>query len=639
MTTHMPGVGRRFLVTAALATSATLVPAAVTVAAPSGGALPPPVVQQVEIAGSYGVPDDAEMVAVNLTAVNTGDPGYLAVYACDDDRPETSNVNYLADQVVPNLALSALSADGTICIATIALTDVIVDVIGYVPAGSAITALATPRRFLDTREPGGAPSPVPAESTTAVQITGTAGIPDTARMVMANLTAVGGAEPGYLAAHPCGTATDGSSVNHLPGEVNANLVISALDADGRLCIDNLAPVDVIVDVVAWADEGITTLTAPERILDTRTGTTPPAGGSVRIDLTDQGVPAGATAAVYNLTATNTTAPGYLTSFPCDAARPLASNLNHGTNDTTANATITKLSAAGELCIYHLVSTDLIVDLIGYTTGTDHYVAITPARALDTRRGWDVECGVLLVIDDSSSVVAIDPGGQRTALDAPDTANGKAAIAPDCSNAYAVDGNGLAWRVPLDGSTAESLEQTGLYPVYTTPFPLDDGRVLAAGLDAGGTEYRVVDIETGEVLTRFPNRGGLSPDFSMTSDGSLIGWWDLSFRIAEVATGDVVFESDRLPKAVVSPDGRYVAYSFVLDQRAVYEVATLDGVVVHRWSPPELLSPGTIDLFSHRWVAPGVIAINKYHTPAYRGTLFGGLRAIPNLGGNAFVDYR
>ncbi len=75
-------------------------------AGPSGGALPPVLVQAVRVAGQFGVPEDAVMVAVNVTAVGATANGYLTVYSCDEDPPATSNVNYVADQAIPNLVLS-----------------------------------------------------------------------------------------------------------------------------------------------------------------------------------------------------------------------------------------------------------------------------------------------------------------------------------------------------------------------------------------------------------------------------------------------------------------------------------------------------------------------------------------------------
>ena len=97
------------------------------------------------------------------------------------------------------------------------------------------------------------------------------------------------------------------------------------------------------------------------------------------------VPDDATAAVYNLTSDGATGPGYATSFPCDVAQPLVSNLNFRAGRPAANATITGLAADGTVCVFNSASTHLIVDLIGYTRGTAHYVPVTPvARPRHTR---------------------------------------------------------------------------------------------------------------------------------------------------------------------------------------------------------------------------------------------------------------
>jgi hypothetical protein len=46
-------------------------------------------------------------------------------------RPETSNVNYVADQTVQNVVISGVSVDGRIKIWTFAEAHIIVDVAGW----------------------------------------------------------------------------------------------------------------------------------------------------------------------------------------------------------------------------------------------------------------------------------------------------------------------------------------------------------------------------------------------------------------------------------------------------------------------------------------------------------------------------
>ena len=79
-----------------------------------------------------------------------------------------------------------------------------------------------------------------------------------------------------------------------------------------------------------------------------------------------GIPTDANAVVLNVTATNATDAGYVTVYPCDAPRPLASNLNFVATTPTPNAVITKLSTTGTICLYVSGSTaDLITDISGY----------------------------------------------------------------------------------------------------------------------------------------------------------------------------------------------------------------------------------------------------------------------------------
>ena len=102
--------------------------------------------------GSSMVPDDATSVVVHVTATEAEAPSYVTVYDCDDPRPTASNVNATADpgSAWSNLATAGISADGTICLYTLAASHLIVDINGYMPSTSTITA-TTPERLLETR--------------------------------------------------------------------------------------------------------------------------------------------------------------------------------------------------------------------------------------------------------------------------------------------------------------------------------------------------------------------------------------------------------------------------------------------------------------------------------------------------------
>jgi hypothetical protein len=116
---------------------------------------------------------------------------------------------------------------------------------------------------------------------------------------------------------------------------------------------------------------------PARLLDTRPGTTTidgqhagdgqrQPGTTLELPITGRGnVPTNAAAAIINVTAVDATAPGFITVYPCDAPRPLASSLNYTTGNTIPNELVSKLSTTGTICLYTLSATDLIVDVTGW----------------------------------------------------------------------------------------------------------------------------------------------------------------------------------------------------------------------------------------------------------------------------------
>jgi hypothetical protein len=144
---------------------------------------------------------------------------------------------------------------------------------------------------------------------------------------------------------------------------------------------------------------------PARILDTRDGTggVPAAplqaGGQLTVQVAGRGlVPAsGAAAVVMNVTATNTTAAGFLTVFPAGVVMPLASNLNWVGGQTIPNLVAVALGTgaqAGQVTVYNDAgSADVIFDVAGYYTtppvspGPDGlFNPVVPSRLLDTRTG-------------------------------------------------------------------------------------------------------------------------------------------------------------------------------------------------------------------------------------------------------------
>ena len=68
----------------------------------------------------------------------------------------------------------------------------------------------------------------------------------------------------------------------------------------------------------------------------------------------------------NTTVTNTTTKGYLTVWPADLDRPLASNLNWEAGQTVPNLVLSSVSSAGWIRIYSPAgNTDAIGDVAGW----------------------------------------------------------------------------------------------------------------------------------------------------------------------------------------------------------------------------------------------------------------------------------
>lgn len=316
----------------------------------------------------------AAAVAVNVTASEPSDDGYLTVYACGQPAPVTSNVNYVGGQLAkPGAVISALQdSTGDLCITTYAEVDVIVDVSGWFRPGPGFTAV-TPRRLADTRDGTGVEARRSLEPGVVLEVE----ITDDATVGGAalNVTVAEAGERGYLTVFPCADEPYASHVNFEAGIPASNAVLTDLDADGRVCITTSTSAHVVVDVAGlFIEDSAFVGTVPTRVADARDGhggatAAPLAPGEVlEVQVTGQGeIPlTGVDAVTLNVTATEGESGGYLTVFPCGSAPPYASNVNHSSTElSAANAVITGVSDAGSVCITSHAPVDVVVDLTGY----------------------------------------------------------------------------------------------------------------------------------------------------------------------------------------------------------------------------------------------------------------------------------
>lgn len=358
--------------------------------------------------GGMTIPADAQAIVGNATVVNTvpgATSGFVTLYPGGASRPTASNLNYVAEQVVPNAFTVGLGGDGAFEIYASSSTHFIVDVTGYYgpprAGGLYYHPLPSPVRLLDTR-PGqpacdapGAPLSGGASRTQTARVTcHGATIPTGAKVIVGNATVVNagtGAAAGYITLYPSGsTLPTASNLNYVPGQIVPNAFTVGLgDGDGAFQIYASSPTDFIVDVTGYYSDQVSDLNGtgllynplanPVRLLDTRPGQAacdapgaPLMGGASRVQPARTAcstVPDGAQVVVGNATAVNTAGgavAGYITLYPSGASLPTVSSLNYVPGQIVPNAfTVGLGNGDGAFQIFASSSTHFIVDITGY----------------------------------------------------------------------------------------------------------------------------------------------------------------------------------------------------------------------------------------------------------------------------------
>ena len=339
-------------------------------------------VTELHIAGRGTVPADARAVTLNVTAIGIG-TGFVTVYPCGE-RPTTSNLNVRAGQFISNTVITRLSENGTVCLFNQSPAHLVVDVFNVL-ADSTFDPTDAPARLLDTRKglptvdglDAGGGAMVPG-TVLRLRVAGRGGIDADARTAVLNVTAADGALPGFITVWPCDSpAPATSNVNYPASTAIPNAVITGLAADGTVCISASSRVDVIVDAFGeLPGSSYRAVPTPSRLLDTRLGgptidggfsgdDIKPAGTVTELQVTGRGgVSAGATTAVLNVTVTGPELPGFVTVYPCGAARPFVSNVNYVAGQTLPNLVVTELTATGTVCLFNSSATHIVVDVFG-----------------------------------------------------------------------------------------------------------------------------------------------------------------------------------------------------------------------------------------------------------------------------------
>jgi hypothetical protein len=424
---YVPVVAGAFCVTTTVATTRFIVDLEAWVTSGSGAAyvdLPysyvttvvgPVTDAQINLS-AYGVPSDAAGVAVWLDTLSTT-AGFATVYPCGQPRPLRSQAIWSADEFSSNLVAGVAISPAGLCIYISDGASVDISIDGYYKVGATPTSTSPPQirytqgrapgfvgtsptRLFDTRSSG---APIAAGQVYRLDLSSTVPLETTA--VVMNVTATGPTGSGFVTAYPCdGEQPDTSSLNFEAGQTVPNLVTVDAGFTLEVCFFVSKSTHLLADLAGYyvigGGDGFTP-SSPVRMFDTRNTTKIARGSVFEFDLSSF-VASDASAAVFNLTATDVDGPGYVTAYPCGQTPPVASNLNVVRGQTVPNLVTVALPSNKHVCFFTLPGANLVADLAGWyaPSSTSGFISVFPTRWADTRDDSDlpVPTGLVLSID-------------------------------------------------------------------------------------------------------------------------------------------------------------------------------------------------------------------------------------------------
>jgi hypothetical protein len=322
---------------------------------------------------SSRIPATATAAVLNVTGIASAGT-FVTVWPNGSARPTASNLNLVAGDIRPNLVTVQLNADRKVQLYNnYGSTHLLADLAGWYATDAAglYTALA-PQRALDTRSTG----PVGAGGKITLNLSSR--VPESATAVTLNLTGVGATTSTFVTAWPTGSARPTTSnLNLANANPTSNLVTVRLGTNRSVDLYNHAGrVHLVADLAGYytPDNGAKFVAlSPMRMLDTRTAATTwvsVSGGGKAVALTMAGpIPAGATAAVINLTGVSPTLATYVSAYPKTSAtptRPSTSNLNLAKGQILPNLASVALGPDRDVWLFNNSgSINLIADLAGY----------------------------------------------------------------------------------------------------------------------------------------------------------------------------------------------------------------------------------------------------------------------------------
>ena len=133
------------------------------------------------VTGSSVVPSSGvDSVLLNVTAARPTKDGNLAVWPAAAAAPTSSSLNFSTGRSISGLVFAKVGSNGRVSIRTSAATDVVADVVGWVPVRRRLPRPAPAGYSTRAPAPGSSPAgPVDAASIVRVKVAGRGGVPST----------------------------------------------------------------------------------------------------------------------------------------------------------------------------------------------------------------------------------------------------------------------------------------------------------------------------------------------------------------------------------------------------------------------------------------------------------------------------
>jgi hypothetical protein len=225
------------------------------------GVFQPNVPRRLDVAGTNGIPANAEAITGNLTVVGQTRAGYLSITPNSTANPTTSMLNFPLGDVRANGVTVPLNGSGNLWIvykASGGSTHVILDVTGYFVEGTTGKTFVPvdPSRILDTRNGTGLANKFNANTPRAWDTAGQGGVGSDAIAVIGNVTVTEQTKAGYVSLTPTNIANPTTSTINFPlGDNRANNFTVKLSGTGFLSAVYKAPAGarthLIVDITGY----------------------------------------------------------------------------------------------------------------------------------------------------------------------------------------------------------------------------------------------------------------------------------------------------------------------------------------------------------------------------------------------------